>query len=192
MIIMKTKLTAIARLILICGIIFSANQILAADSMTNSVSETNEPSPLKIIVTPSKTRVHAGEKFKVGLEVKNVSNTNQSFKVWGCSWYENWKSSNPAIQLIPWACLANGVGTVNLAPGELFKETLNGKEAEMQVSQSVATNKISFRMCFHTGGSIHLYKPGEFVPDDVKGKSYWSDEVTININPKSVPDWIPW
>ena len=188
---MKTKLTIFWLLILTGGIIFLENSIFAADT-TNFVSQTNEPSPFKIIVTPRKTRVRAGEKFKVGLEVKNISSTNQSFKVWSCSWYENWKSDNLAVYLPGWTCRANGVDTVNLAPGESFAETLNGKEMEMQVIQSVSTNKISFRMAFHTGGSIQLYKSDEVIPDDVKGKIYWSDEVTININPKSVPDWIPW
>jgi hypothetical protein len=189
---MKTKLTSITRLILICGIIFSVNRIFAVDSATNSIGATNEPSPFKINVTPRKTRVHAGEKFKVGLEVKNVSNTNQTFKVWSCSWWENWSSSNPAVRLVGWGCAENGPMKVNLAPGESFKETLNGKEADLEVPQSVSTNKISFHMVFHTGASIHLYKPGETIPDDVKGKIYYSNEVTISINPKSVPDWIPW
>ena len=136
---MKTNLTTIARLILFAGIILSANQIFAADSATNSVSGTNEPSPFKIIVTPRKTRVHVGERFKVGLEVKNVSNTNQTFKVWSCSWYENWKSSAPAVRLMPWTCRANGIDDVSLAPGESFKETLNGEEMEMKVLPSTAT-----------------------------------------------------
>jgi hypothetical protein len=188
---MKTKLT-IALLALAGGIILFANQIRAADSATNAVSQTNELSRLKIIVTPRKIRVHIGEPFKVALEVKNVSNTNQQFKVWGCSWYENWKSSNPVIGIKAWACLANGAETVNLAPGESFKETLNGKEAEMEIFQPVSTNRISFRMAFITGASFHFYKLGETIPDDEKEKIYYSNEVTIDINPKSVPDWLPW
>jgi hypothetical protein len=112
-----------------------------------------------------------------------VSNTDQSFLVWSCSWFENWKSSNPVVELKSWACRRNVVGTVNLAPGELFKETLNGEEAEMQILQSVSTNKISFRMAFHTGGSVRLYKSGETIPDDVKGKTYLSGEVTIDLIP---------
>jgi hypothetical protein len=142
---MKTKLT-IAILVLAGGIVFFANPLFAANVTTNSVSQTNEPSPFQIIVTPRKTRVHAGEKFKVGLEVKNVSNTNQTFKVWSCSWDENWRSSNPDVYLPGWACRANWVGDVSLAPGESFKETLNREEMEMCVPQSVTTNKVIFRM----------------------------------------------
>jgi hypothetical protein len=177
---MKIKLT-IALLALAGGIILFANSIFAADSTTNSVSQTNEPSPFQITVTARKTLVHVGESFKVSLEVKNISNTNQSFLVWSCSWWENWKSNNRFVYLPAWDCGQNAPMTVNLAPDESFRETLNGNEMPMRVVDSVSTNRISFRMAFHTGGSVHLYKADEIMPDDVKGKIYWSNEVTIDL-----------
>jgi hypothetical protein len=63
------KLKTIALLLLAIGGIFLAHQIFAADSVTNFISQTNEPSTFQIIVTPRKTRVHVGEPFKVALEV---------------------------------------------------------------------------------------------------------------------------
>jgi hypothetical protein len=178
---MKTKVA----LLVLAGINLFVKQGFAENAMTNSVSQTNEPSPFKIIVTPRTNRVHIGELFKVGLEVKNVSNTNQSFDVWSCSWYYNWESSNPAIGISEWACLGNYVETVNLRPGESFKETIkiNGEEADMRIFKSIPTNTISFRMAFHTGGDIRLYRKGEVIPDVLNGKLYWSDELNIKIYP---------
>jgi len=196
---MKRKLTTIARLILAGGIIFVTNQIFATDSVTNSISQTNEPSPFKIIVTPKRNRVHVKEPFQVSLMVKNISNTNQQFKVWSCSWYENWKSSKPAIGLRGWACTANRPVDIHLTPGESFKEELNGNGAEMEIFQPISTNEISFRMGFipTVWGDIHIYNPAQhswrtnqsWIED--RKTIYWSDEVNIKINPKWIPDWIP-
>jgi hypothetical protein len=199
---MKTKLAAIVFLVRIVGVFLPTSKIFAADSMTNSVTGTNEPSPFKIIVTSTKTRVHVGEPFNVALELKNVSSTNQSIGVWSCSWEENWRSSNPNIPILgSIACLQNGVKHISLAPSELFKQKWeDGKEIQMQVLPTVKTNKITFRISFtpSTWGEIYFHdssgkivKTNQWWIEDPKN-TYLSDEITININPKSVPDWIPW
>lgn len=185
---MKTKLTMML-LVFTGGIILFANQIFAADS-TNAVGQVNETSPLKIIVTPEKSRVHVKEPFTVSLEVKNVSNTNQSFTVMYCSWYEQWQPDNPAVQMIPWNCMMNYPMKVSLAPGQSFKEKVNnlGEEMKMQVI-TATTNKISFKMGFTPlvltpDNQRHRYSRSE--------KTYWSDAVTVTVNPKLIPDWISW
>ena len=179
---------------------FSSNSVFASGSVTNSVSQTNELSPLQIIVTPRKTRVHVGEPFKVSLEVKNVSNTNQQFKVWSCGWSQNWKSSNPVIRFREWNCRANWPMDVHLAPNASFKEELNGKEMDMEFIQTGSTNKVAFRMGFTptVWGDVRIYNPNNngwrtnqwWIEDHTR--IYWSDEVSININPKWIPNWIPW
>jgi len=176
---MKISLITIF-LALITGTIFYSNLGFAADSLANSFDLTNVPSPFQITLTPRKTRVHVMEPFKISLEVKNVSHTNQSFVVWSCSWPMNWRSSNPAVEWVGWSCAQNGAMKVNLASGESFKETLFGEEKEMRVSQSISTNKISFRMTLHPGAA---HRFGETIPDDEKGKLYWSNEVTIELIP---------
>jgi hypothetical protein len=74
---------------------------------------------------------------------------------------------------------------VALAPGESYKKTL-----AIQILNSVSTNQISFRMGFTP------WIPGKdlVAPSfEIKlGKTYWSDEVAINVNPKLIPDWISW
>jgi hypothetical protein len=189
---MKTKLSAIVLLFLAGGLIFFLGSIFAADATTDSVSGTNAASPFKITVTPRKTHVQVGESFVVGLEVKNVSSTNQSFKVWSCSWYENWVSSNPVVQIKSWACTENCPIEIKLAPGESFKEELNGEEAKMEIVQSVSTNKVFFRMHFMPLilGDAKVYNPDgksfrtfrTEIPDFKA--PFWSDEVGITIDPK--------
>ncbi|MEI8291059.1 MAG: hypothetical protein WCH99_16460 [Verrucomicrobiota bacterium] len=176
---MKLRIIKIL-LALAAGPIFLTNLVFAADSLTNSVGQTNETSPFQIIVTPRKTRVQVMEPFKISIAVKNVSHTDQSFVVWSCSWPMNWKSSNPAVEWVGWSCAQNGAMKVNLASGESFKETLFGVEKEMRVAQSISTNKISFRMALHPGAA---HRFGQSLPEDEKGKLYWSNEVTIDLIP---------
>lgn len=187
---MKTKLTT-TLLALAGGIIVFANQTFAADATANSVSQTNEPSPFTIIVSPEKSRVHIKEVFKVELEVKNISNTNQSFAVMSCSWMEHWRSDNGQIGTWPgWACIANAPIKIELASGESWK-----KELKMWIPEPVSTNRVSFRMSF-TPLPFEVVPPhvenGKYVWQKKKGvKTYWSSESSININPKWIPDWIP-
>jgi hypothetical protein len=194
---MKTKLISITRLILICEIFFSVNQIFAADSATNSVSGTNEPSPFKIIVMPRKTRVRAGEKFKVGLEVKNVSNTNQLIKIWTCGWGDNWESGNPAVKMwSPTQCRSNVLIEHKLASGESYKHESDFQEAKMEVIQSLETNKVVFRVGFTSGFYVMLpdsfFAHGKQEPQSSRAdqgnpnaayKTYWNDDVAIEVVP---------
>ena len=145
------------------------------DLSFTALGQTNESSPLQIIVTPEVGRVHVMEPFKVSLEIKNVSNTNQFFKDMSCSWYDNWKSDNPNVGLISWNCELNGPSTVELAPGEIYHETLNNEDGKMEIYHEVPTNSISFRMSF---------TPGDLYVHSERKQIYWSNNVTIKINPK--------
>jgi hypothetical protein len=183
---MKTKLT-IVLLALAGGIIFFANQTLAADATTNSVAQTNEPSPFQIIVTPKKSRVHIGERFEAEIDVKNITHTNQLFGVMLCSWPEHYGTDNPNVQNATWfACTRNFPIKVNLAPNESYT-----KKLMFEVSRAVATNQISFRVSFRPF-IVGKDRPGGFYYEPKPGKIYLSDPVNLAINPKYIPDWISW
>ena len=184
---MKIKLTAIKLAVSVSGIILIATQLFAAGSTTNSVSETNESSPFKIIVAPKKNRIHFGERFEAEVDVKNITSTNQLFGVWLCSWPDHYGTDNPNVgNATGSACLRNFPIKVNLAPNESYKNKLM-----FEVVRAMATNQVSFRVRFQPfivgkdkgGGGYFEIKPG---------KAYWSDQVTLSLNPKLVPDWIPW
>jgi len=117
------------------------------------------------------------EPFKVALQVKNVSNTNQSFVVMSCSWYENWHSNNRLIGWNVWNCLSNFGYSVKLAPGEVFKQELNGNEKELCVYEKTSTNKVSFRMELHSG---NFNDPSTY-SNFRTSKFYSSNEVTIDV-----------
>jgi hypothetical protein len=174
------KLTTPGLLILVGSIMLFSPSIFAADSKTNVLEQTKETEPFKIIVTPSKKRVHVKESFKVALEVKNITNTNRSFVVMSCSWDEHWRSDNPIIgSVTQFICTMNYPMNVNLVLGESYK-----REGDMQLFQAISTNKVSFRMGFTPMDYTPLHmENGRFIPPVEKEgkKTYWSDEVTVEV-----------
>jgi hypothetical protein len=139
---MKAKLTKIIASAAFIGCL--AKQVLAEEQIINSANQTNELSPFEITVSPEIFKIHIKEIFKVRLEVKNISNTNQHFTIMSCSWWEHWVSDNRQIGMWPgYACAQNKPVKVELAPGESWK-----KDLKMWVPEPVTINKISFKMSF--------------------------------------------
>ena len=127
-------------------------------SITNSAADTNS---LRVVVIPSKTEVRIKEKFKVALRLENTTTTNQTVRVWSCSWDEEWKTSNTNISWIGWDCTRNVVRNVEIPPGGAYTN-----EFEMLISQPISKNLLSFRM--------------GFTPIDSE-ETFWSDEIKLNI-----------
>jgi hypothetical protein len=137
------------------------------------VKPPKQTAPFKIIVTPATNQVHRGGNFKVHLQVKNVTNTNQYFDTWSCAWFGNWTTDSLIVGFGDWGCDSNGREHVELAPGESWENDL-----DLTVNESVVTNEVSFRMGFTPAG---FQAPRD--PNPEKWKYYWSNEVTINMTP---------
>ncbi len=140
------------KLILCLALVLSGGFANAAD--TNS---------LRVVVIPSKTEVRVKEIFKVALRVENPTTTNQTVRVWSCSWYEEWKTSNTNISWIGWDCGKNFAVNVDVPPGGAYTN-----ELEMLIPEPIFEKTLSFRMGFTPIGSQ---------------KTFWSDDVKLNILP---------
>jgi hypothetical protein len=114
-----------------------------------------------VTVWPAKTQVSAGEEFEVKLRVVNSSQEPQSFRVASCSWYMDWKSSNPHIGFTPWPCWRNAIVDVTLQPGEAYEKAL-----VMKLVGEGRSRTESLRMGFTPGG---------------EKTSYWSNEVVLGV-----------
>jgi hypothetical protein len=120
---------------------------------------------LRVVVIPSKAEVRVKEKFKVALRVENTTTTNQTVRVWSCSWDEEWQTSNANISWLGWACTKNGVKNVEILPGGAYTN-----ELEMLIPEPISKKTISFRM--------------GFTPIDSE-KTFWSDAVIIGVAPQA-------
>jgi len=118
---------------------------------------------LRVVIIPSKTDVRVREPFGLALRVENPTRTNQTVRVMGCSWYEEWQSSNTNINLVGWPCWANGPVDVEIHTGGAYTN-----EASMLVYNLIPDKELSFRMGFTPMGSK---------------ETYWSNEVKLHILP---------
>jgi len=118
---------------------------------------------LRVFIIPSKTEVRVTEKFKVALRVENPTTTNQTVRVWSCSWVEEWKSSNTNISWLDWICTRNFEMNVEIPPGSAYTN-----ELEMFIPEPISEKTLSFRM--------------GFTPID-SNQTFWSDGVKLNILP---------
>jgi hypothetical protein len=136
----------------------------ASAALSTSAGDTNS---LRVIVNPSKTGVHVKEVFKVALCVENPTGTNQTVRVMGCSWDQEWKTSNTNISWIGWICTKNFARNVEIPPGGAYTN-----ELEMLIPKPISLKTLSFRM--------------GFTPID-SNETFWSDEVTLNILLPDIP-----
>ena len=116
---------------------------------------------LCVTIWPAKTQVKPGEEFEVKLRVVNSSQEPLSLKVWSCSWDHHWTWSNRRIGYNSWPCAANGIGTVQLQPGEAYEKGLAVKIEGKGLSKTE-----SLRMGFKPAGET---------------KTYWSNEVVLSV-----------
>jgi len=124
-------------------------------------TKADDVNSLRVVVIPSKTEVRVKELFKVVLRVENPTATNQIVRVWGCSWDEEWKSSNTNISWVSWACTINNDYDLTILPGGAYTN-----ELEMLIPQPIVNQTLTFSMGFTPIGSQ---------------KTVWSNEVKLNI-----------
>jgi len=122
-----------------------------------------QPSPLRVVVVPSKTEVRVGEPFTLALRVENISQTNQTIRVMSCSWQDEWKSSNPKIAPGGCVCTVNAPVTIVLPPGGAYTNA-----SETRIYEPIGGRTLSFRMGFTSIGS---------------DETIWSDEVKLRVLP---------
>jgi len=137
---------------LILGLMLIFSGVFANAANTNT---------LRVVVIPSKTEVRVKEPFKVALRVENPTATNQMVRVWSCSWYEEWKSSNANIYFGGWVCTRNFAYDLTIPAGGAYTN-----ELVMLIPELISEKTLSFRMCF--------------TPIDSK-QTFWSNEVKLKI-----------
>ena len=118
---------------------------------------------LRVVVIPSEAEVRVREPFSLAFRVENPTKTNQTVRMMGCSWDEEWQSSNTNIILAGWPCWANGPVDVEIHPGGAYTN-----EAPMCIYDLITNKELSFRMGFTSMGSK---------------QTYWSNEVKLHILP---------
>jgi hypothetical protein len=121
----------------------------------------DDTNSLRVVVIPSTTEVRINEPFKVAIRVENPTASNQTVRVMSCSWEEEWKSNNPNIAWLGWACTRNVALDVAIPPGGAYTN-----ESAMLITEPISEKTFSFRM--------------GFTPIDSK-QTFWSDTVKINI-----------
>jgi len=141
---------------LLLGLMLAWSGVFANAADTNS---------LRVVVIPAKTEVHVKETFKVALRVENPTTTNQTMRVWSCSWDEEWKTSNTNISWLDWICTRNFEMNVEIPPGGAYTN-----ELEMFIPEPISEKTLSFRM--------------GFTPID-SDRTFWSDDVQLNIIPSA-------
>jgi hypothetical protein len=105
--------------------------------------------------------IHRGEAFGVRVRVTNTSSAPQKFRIMSCSWAEQWRSNDPQIASLGWACDKNFETTLELAPGAIDTRTL----------QLTATDKASL--------GAHTLRVG-FTPIGAAA-TLWSPEFTVQV-----------
>ena len=149
------------KLLLCLSLVLSGGLLMA---FSTNAADTNS---LRVVVIPSKTEVRVKETFKVALRVENPTTTNQTVRVWSCSWDEEWKTSNTNISWLGWDCEKNNIHSVEIPSGGAYTN-----ELEMLISEPISEKTLSFRM--------------GFTPIDSK-KTFWSNEVKLKILPPDKP-----
>jgi hypothetical protein len=140
-----------------------AQKLKALFESTNLAGDAAATNSLRVVVIPSETGVRVTEKFKVALRVENPTTTNQTVRVWSCSWDEEWKTSNTNISWTGSICTRNGEKNVEIPPGGAYTN-----ELEMLIPGPISEKTLSFRM--------------GFTPIDSQ-QNFWSNEVKLNITP---------
>jgi hypothetical protein len=116
---------------------------------------------LTVRASAAQKTVRLNQPFDVRLRVVNASEQTQSFRVMGCSWYEHWRSDDPAVTPEGWACSRNFPVTVTLKRGEAYEKTL-----PMLVTSGKPGDRVSCNMGFRPfGGKL----------------TYWSGKVTVQV-----------
>lgn len=132
---------------------------------------TQEPSvrvvePLTVKATAAKETVRLNEPFDVRLRVVNTSEDTQTFRVMSCSWYEHWRSDDPAVTSVGWACSRNFPVTVTLKRGEAYEKTL-----PLLVSEGEPGDRVSYELGFKPIGSKLTSWSGKVTVQVEKGKA---------------------
>ena len=138
--------------------------VLSGGWLTALPANAADTNSLRVVVIPSKTEVRIKETFKVALRVENPTTTNQTVRVWSCSWNEEWQTSNTNISWLGWICTINYAVNVKIPPGGAYTN-----ELEMLIPEPISEKTLSFRM--------------GFTPVDSK-KTFWSDAVIIGVAPQ--------
>lgn len=74
--------------------------------------------PLRVELVPTSSTWQQRKRVNVTLKVTNVSGSEVTFEVMGCSWDEHWASSDHEIRWDRWGCDKNAPSTVTLASGK--------------------------------------------------------------------------
>jgi len=125
-----------------------------------SVSKADET--FKIIVTPTKSRVHLNEYFDMHLQIRNETTTPQQINIMGGGWLFQWKASSPNVEFAPVLCSKDSTIAIKIAPGESYTRLMG----LFTIVGPVNSSSLSFKMGFTSVGSR---------------KTYWSDDVTMGI-----------
>lgn len=147
------------------------------------VQEPSQPQTFKIVVLPSKTKVHLREPIKTVFRVENMTSIPQKIKVMNCSWYDHWQSSNPLVSYMAWNCSKNFAVEETIAPGAAYVRELElivlaasdlqafaeaGNDPKWKAVKPVSKGPVQFKYGFTPIGSL---------------TTYWSENVEIEVVP---------
>lgn len=116
----------------------------------------------KIIVTPTKSRVHLNEYFDMHLQIRNETSVPQQINIMGGGWLFQWKASSPNVEFAPVLCSKDSTIAIKISPGESYTRLMG----LFTIVGPINSNSLSFKMGFTSVGSR---------------KTYWSDDVTMGI-----------
>jgi hypothetical protein len=151
------------KLILYLALVLSGG-LFGCSTSNQHRSDTNS---LKVVVKLDKTQIHVREHFNLALRVENPTTTNQFVRVMSCSWWQQWRPSNPSIYFWQEPCTWNAPTSLKIPAGGTITFDL-----EVYVSEPISIDPVTRKLSFQMG----------FTPIDSK-KTFWSKEMTIQVIP---------
>src|SRR5215468_12297998 len=99
------------RILLALVVLLGATSVASAD-------------PLAVEIKPATTTWKPKQHVDVAIRVVNTSTAPVKVSIWLCSWYENFKSSDPKLVFDIWGCDKNYSKDYELQPGKAWEQKL--------------------------------------------------------------------
>src|SRR5262249_30799392 len=96
-------------------------RILLLLALATSVASAD---PLTVEIKPATLTWKPKQHVDVAVRVVNTSPAPVKVSIWLCSWFENFKSSDPELVFDPWGCDKNYSKDYELQPGKAWEQKL--------------------------------------------------------------------
>ena len=137
----------------------------------------SQDTALRIDIKPEHESVKNGAEISVLTRIINISQSEQKFEVWSCSYSESWVTDSPHLSLVAVSCKENAITKIVLKPGRVYENKLSIRVAVP--AEEILVEDVTFKLGF---------KPIVWSTDSQKKENetsiIWSYPVTIKVKEK--------